>query len=157
MCIRDSLIRENLDILLKDYNIIHSTGKDGYDNTIKREGYYQFEYLKEELKDILATSDIVISRAGANSIFEFLYYKIPMLLIPLPAGNSRGDQVDNAKSFENNGYAIVLEEKSINNEKFLEKINTLSSRKKEFKENMNKFQFADTVLEIYNSINKIKK
>lgn len=153
----NDLIRENLDILLKDYNIIHSTGKDGYDNTIKREGYYQFEYLKEELKDILAASDIVISRAGANSIFEFLYYKIPMLLIPLPAGNSRGDQVDNAKSFENNGYAIVLEEKSINNEKFLEQINTLSSRKKEFKENMNKFQFADTVLEIYNSINKIKK
>lgn len=153
----NDLVRDNLDNLLKDYNIIHAAGKDGYDSSIKREGYYQFEYLKEELKDILAASDIVISRAGANSIFEFLYYKIPMLLIPLPAGASRGDQVDNAKSFANNGFALVLEEKSMNDEIFLEKINELHSRKQEFKGNMNKFEFADTVSEIYNSINNIKK
>lgn len=153
----NDLVRDNLDNLLKDYNIIHTAGKDGYDSSIKREGYYQFEYLKEELKDILAASDIVISRAGANSIFEFLYYKIPMLLIPLPAGASRGDQVDNAKSFANNGFALVLEEKSMNDEIFLEKINELHSRKQEFKGNMNKFEFADTVSEIYNSINNIKK
>lgn len=153
----NDLVRDNLDNLLKDYNIIHAAGKDGYDSSIKREGYYQFEYLKEELKDILAASDIVISRAGANSIFEFLYYKIPMLLIPLPAGASRGDQVDNAKSFANNGFALLLEEKSMNDEIFLEKINELHSRKQEFKGNMNKFEFADTVSEIYNSINNIKK
>ena len=153
----NDLVRDNLDNLLKDYNIIHATGKDGYDSSIKREGYYQFEYLKEELKDILAASDIVMSRAGANSIFEFLYYKIPMLLIPLPAGASRGDQVDNAKSFANSGFALVLEEKYINDEIFLEKINELNLRKQEFKTSMGKFEFKDTVSEIYNSINKIKK
>lgn len=153
----NELVRDNLYNLLKDYNIIHATGKDGYDSSIKYEGYYQFEYLNDELKHILAASDIVISRAGSNSIFEFLYYKIPMLLIPLPAGASRGDQVDNAKSFANNGFALVLEEKSINNEIFLEKINQIYLREREFKENMNKFEFEDTVIEIYNHINKIKK
>lgn len=153
----NDIVRDNLESLLKDYNIVHATGNDGYDDSISYKGYYQFKYLKEELKDILQASDIVISRAGSNSIFEFLYYKIPMLLIPLPVGFSRGDQVDNAKSFASNGFAIMLEENSLNNEILLTKINEINVRKQEFKKNMNKFEIEDTVLEIYNTLNKIKK
>lgn len=153
----NDLIRNNLENLLKKYNIVHATGKDGVDSTINYEGYYQFEYLKEELKDILALSDIVISRAGANAIFEFLYYQIPMLLIPLPAVNSRGDQIDNAKSFFNNGFGLVIDQQKITDDEFIKKVNELNAKKSEFKSNMKKFEFEDNIAKIYNKINQIKK
>ena len=73
-------------------------------------GYRQFETINEELPDIFAASDFVISRAGANIIFELLALKKPMLLIPLSKKASRGDQILNARSFEKKGYAIVLTE-----------------------------------------------
>ena len=59
-----------------------------------------FEYVKSELKDLFAMADVVVSRAGANSICEILALKKPNLLIPLSASSSRGDQILNAKSFE---------------------------------------------------------
>ena len=55
-------------------------------------GYTQFEYIKDELRDIFALADIVISRAGANAICELLALRKPNLLIPLSANASRGDQ-----------------------------------------------------------------
>ena len=77
------------------------------------EGYAQFEYVKEELKDLFALTDIVISRAGANAICELLALHKPNLLIPLSANASRGDQILNARSFERQGYSIVLEEEEL--------------------------------------------
>jgi UDP-N-acetylglucosamine--N-acetylmuramyl-(pentapeptide) pyrophosphoryl-undecaprenol N-acetylglucosamine transferase len=65
--------------------------------------------LGPELKDVLARSDFVVSRAGANSIFEILALQKPMLLVPLEVG-SRGDQVINAQIFQKNNWALVLRE-----------------------------------------------
>src|SRR5699024_9213509 len=67
------VIRENLDHLLEKYQIIHICGTGNIDESIKVEGYRQYEYVNEELKDILAISDYVVSRAGANAIFEFSF------------------------------------------------------------------------------------
>ena len=112
------VIRENLDHLLEKYQIIHICGTGNIDENIHVEGYRQYEYVNEELKDILAISDYVVSRAGANAIFEFLALHIPMLLIPLPLSASRGDQIDNAKSFVNSGFAHMLMEEDITTESF---------------------------------------
>ena len=60
-----------------------------------------------------ALADIVISRAGANAICELLALRKPNILIPLPANASRGDQILNARSFERQGFSIVLEEESL--------------------------------------------
>lgn len=80
---------------------MHLCGKGKIDNLLlNTPGYKQFEYIKTELKDLFAMADIVISRAGANAICELLALKKPNILIPLPAGSSRGDQLLNAASFE---------------------------------------------------------
>ena len=87
-------VREALPKLLDDFQIVHICGKDKIDNLLlKTPGYKQFEYVKDDLKDIFAMADIVVSRAGANAICELLALKKPNLLIPLSAGASRGDQI----------------------------------------------------------------
>ncbi|MGT2596526.1 undecaprenyldiphospho-muramoylpentapeptide beta-N-acetylglucosaminyltransferase [Staphylococcus aureus] len=94
-----SIIRENLDALLQQYQVIHLTGKGLKDAQVKKSGYIQYEFVKEDLTDLLAITDTVISRAGSNAIYEFLTLRIPMLLVPLGLDQSRGDQIDNANHF----------------------------------------------------------
>jgi len=115
-------VRDNLSLLLDNFQIIHLCGKGKVDTDIRREGYLQYEYLHEELKDIFAITDYVVSRAGANAIFEFLALRIPMLLIPLSRAASRGDQIDNAKSFAGKKYARMLEEEELTNDSFIREL-----------------------------------
>lgn len=107
-------VRSILPKLLKKFEIIHLCGKGKVDPTLNAlDGYVQYEYISNELPDLFALADIVISRAGANSICEFLSLRKPALLIPLSAAASRGDQILNARSFEKQGYAHVLEEENL--------------------------------------------
>ncbi|HHW9872743.1 TPA: undecaprenyldiphospho-muramoylpentapeptide beta-N-acetylglucosaminyltransferase, partial [Staphylococcus aureus] len=101
----NSIIRENLDALLQQYQVIHLTGKGLKDAQVKKSGYIQYEFVKDDLTDLLAITDTVISRAGSNAIYEFLTLRIPMLLVPLGLDQSRGDQIDNANHFADKGYA----------------------------------------------------
>src|SRR5690606_17252021 len=94
-------LRSNLPELLVDFNIVHLCGKGNVDHSLSSlKGYKQFDYVTNELPDLLQLSDYVVSRAGSNSIYEFLALKKPMLLIPLSASKSRGDQILNANIFE---------------------------------------------------------
>ena len=94
--------------------MIHLCGKGKTDDSLKdTKGYCQFEYIRDELRDIFALADIVISRAGANVICELLALRKPNLLIPLSAKASRGDQILNARSFERQGFSMVLEEETL--------------------------------------------
>ena len=114
-------VRSILPKLLKKFEIIHLCGKGKLDQTLTAlNGYVQYEYISDELKDLFALSDIVISRAGANSICEFLALRKPALLIPLSAAASRGDQILNAHSFEKQGYASVLEEEQLKGDSLYE-------------------------------------
>ena len=119
-------VRSILPKLLKKFEIIHLCGKGKLDQSLSAmNGYVQYEYISEELKDLFALSDIVISRAGANSICEFLALRKPALLIPLSAAASRGDQILNAHSFEKQGYAAVLEEEQLNGDTLYDALNQL--------------------------------
>ncbi len=80
----NEIVRKNLDNILSKFNIIHICGKSNLDENLEnRKGYAQFEYVNEELPDLMKASDLVISRAGANVIYELLALKKPNLLIPL--------------------------------------------------------------------------
>ena len=119
-------VRENLDTLTKQFNIIHLCGKGNIDESLEGHGQYcQFEYVTHELSHLLHLTDLVVSRAGSNSIFEFLALKKPMLLIPLSKQKSRGDQILNANLFEAQGFAHVLEEEQLNTQSFMEAIERL--------------------------------
>lgn len=107
----NDIIRENLEELLKKYNICHVTGKGQIDNNLdEKEGYIQFEYVTDELRHLLTMSDMIISRAGATFIFEILALKKLNILIPLSKKVSRGDQILNAKSFEKSHFSKVIQE-----------------------------------------------
>lgn len=119
-------VRDSLPALLNDFQIVHLCGKEKMDNLLlTTKGYKQFEYIKSELKDIFAMADIVISRAGANAINELLALNKPNLLIPLPSGSSRGDQILNAKSFEAQGFSIVVDEDDLTSKLLVEKVQEL--------------------------------
>lgn len=122
----NSLVREALPKLLEDFQIVHICGKEKIDNLLlNKDGYKQFEYVKEDLKDLFAMADIVISRAGANAICELLALRKPSLLIPLPTRASRGDQLLNAKSFESQGFAMVADEDYLTAVTLTEKVHEL--------------------------------
>lgn len=119
-------LRNNLQYLLKNFHIIHLCGKGNIDSRFENiDGYKQFEYVTTELPDLLYAANYVISRAGSNSIFEFLALHKPMLLIPLSAEKSRGDQILNAKLFKSQGLAQVLYEEDLNDNTFKESVEKL--------------------------------
>lgn len=101
-------LRASLPELLKTFDIVHLCGKGKKDDSIHAEGYLQYEYIQEEMADLFALADLVLSRAGANAVYELLALQKPALLVPLPAASSRGDQLLNAGYFEKNGYAKKL-------------------------------------------------
>lgn len=127
--INDVVLKGADDILAK-FDVVHLTGKGKKIFSVNPNGYIAYEYLDSELKDIIAMSDFVVSRAGANSIFEFLQLGKPMLLIPLEIG-SRGDQVENAEVFIKRGWATVLNEKDLTLKSFLLALEDLQEKAEE--------------------------
>ena len=133
-------VREALPELLKDFQVVHLCGNDKMDNLLlNTPGYVQFEYLKAELKDVFAMADVVVSRAGANAICELLALKKPNLLIPLSAG-SRGDQILNARSFESQGFSMVIDEDYLSPALLVEKVQELYFNRQSFIQAMNSSQ-----------------
>ena len=130
----NAAVRYALPKLLNDYQVIHLCGKGKLDESlIGTDGYVQFEYTNQELKDLFAAADIVISRAGANAICELVALKKPNILIPLPAaGQSRGDQILNAASFEKQGFSVVLNEETLTSDVLLDAVKKLSDNKDEY-------------------------
>jgi UDP-N-acetylglucosamine--N-acetylmuramyl-(pentapeptide) pyrophosphoryl-undecaprenol N-acetylglucosamine transferase len=155
--INDAL-RANLPKLLADFQIVHICGKGNVDAKLAKEkGYKQFEYVHEELPHLMAMADIVLSRAGANSIFEFLALRKPMLLIPLSKEASRGDQILNARSFEKSGYAKVLLEEELTNESLLKGIYHLYRDRQKYIDHMNKSEANDVLNKLIALINESSK
>lgn len=132
-------VREALPRLLTDFQVIHICGKDKIDNMLLHmEGYIQFEYVKAELKDLFALADVVVSRAGANSICELLALKKANLLIPLSANSSRGDQILNARSFESQGFSMVIDDDYLSADLLAEKVVELYFTRQTYIDSMGK-------------------
>ncbi len=130
-------VRRILPKLLPKYNVVHLCGKGKLDPTLNStDGYVQYDYIQKELPDLFAMSDLVISRAGSNAIFELLALNKPNILIPLPAGASRGDQILNAEEFEKAGYSHVLLEENMTDESLLEAVQYVDEHRFEFIQKM---------------------
>jgi len=142
----NDMIRKILPKLLPDFQVVHLCGKGKLDASLMNTpGYRQYEYISEELPDLFAMADIVISRAGANAICELLALKKPNLLIPLSANASRGDQILNARSFEKQGFSMVLEEEEITDETLLRTIHELYEKREEKIAVMNAAAHIDSI------------
>jgi UDP-N-acetylglucosamine--N-acetylmuramyl-(pentapeptide) pyrophosphoryl-undecaprenol N-acetylglucosamine transferase len=153
-------VRRDLNEILVNFNVIHICGKGNLDQSLNsRKGYKQFEYVKEDLPHLLQAADFIISRAGANVIFELLALKKPTLLIPLSKKISRGDQILNANSFEKEGYSLVLDEdEMMEKHNLIDKLTELKNNKNKLVSSMQNSKVKNGVDEIINVIlNSLKR
>lgn len=149
-------IREALPELLEDFQVAHICGKEKIDSKLlDLKGYKQFEYVNAELKDLFAIANLVISRAGANSICELLALKKPNILIPLSLQNSRGDQILNANSFELQGFSMVIPDDDLNKQILIEKIHELFFTRQTYIESMSKSNQLNSIRTITDLIKNI--
>ncbi len=145
----NAAIHNNLERLLEQFNIIHLCGKGNRVPELEvYENYCQFEYVTHELPHLLHLTDYVVSRAGSNSIFEFLALKKPMLLVPLSIQKSRGDQILNANLFKKQGFAHVVEEEELTADRFMEELAQLQANKEQLIEAMTKAKPPITAAEM---------
>ena len=154
----NNAVRLALPDLLEQFHVIHLCGKGKLDASLNNvEGYAQFEYIKSELRDIFALADVVISRAGANAICELLALRKPNLLIPLSANASRGDQILNARSFERQGFSVVIEEEELSKELLLESVRDLYANRDTYMSAMRKSTLQNSIETITNIIEEVRK
>lgn len=139
-------VRRILPRLLPMFQVVHLCGKNKTDPRFAHvSGYKQFDYLNEELADVFACADLVISRAGANAIYELLALKKPHILIPLPTKASRGDQIANAKYFADLNLSEIIFEEELTDEKLLEKIAKTYAEKLSIKTRLSSYALPKSV------------
>ena len=154
----NTAIREALPDLLVRYDVVHLCGKGKLDKSlVGTEGYLQYEYISAELPDLFAAADIIVSRAGANAICEIAALRKPNLLIPLSAKASRGDQILNARSFEKQGFSMVMEEEEIVGDALVRAIGELYENRQKYIDTMSKSEQSDSVAVIVDLIEKNRK
>ena len=151
----NTAVRSILPKLLEKFQIIHLCGKGKLDESLNgTKGYVQYEYIKEELCDLMAAADVMISRAGANAICEILALRKPNILIPLSAQASRGDQILNAASFEKAGYSIVIQEEDVTDQKLYDAVLQAYEHRDEYVKAMKRSQLNNSIEKIVGLINE---
>ncbi len=149
-------VRSCLADILSTFDIIHICGKGNIDHALTTtNGYKQYEYVSAELKDLFALSDVVISRAGANTICELLALKKPNILIPLSSAASRGDQVLNAASYKKQGFSCVLTEEELTDSSLLAAIHDTYKNRDSYIEAMSKSNTSNGVESVMSIIKSI--
>ena len=98
--------------------------------------------------------NLIISRAGANAICELLALKKPNILIPLPASQSRGDQLLNADSFEKSGYSYVLQEEELTSNTLLKAVQYVYDEREEYIQTLKESKLNRAIPIIMNLIKK---
>ena len=116
--------------LIEKYNIIHITGK-GNCAVKSHDNYNAFE-MRNDMPNLYNISDFVIGRSGAGVTAECFFKRVPMLLIPLENGASRGDQLQNAKYYEKQGVATIMREKDLTPLSLLKLIDEIFKNKQKY-------------------------
>jgi len=154
----NKIVRSSLKELLAKFNICHICGEGNIDDKlIGLKGYKQFGYIDKELPHLFAACSLVVSRAGATTLFELLELKKPNILIPLSTGASRGDQILNAESFRKQGFSMVLREERIDKKDFIDAVNKVYNEKDTYIANMSTKSKSSAIYEIIRILNEYSK
>ena len=132
--------------LTEHFDVVHIVGKKNV-KTVDCPRYFQIPFT-DKIADFFAWADLCVSRGGANALFELAALRKPTLVIPLPKGNSRGDQIDNAKYFEKAGCMRVLLQENLTPDSLLREILELDREKFTLTENMRSLSGVDGTAEI---------
>ena len=107
----NATVRKHIKTLCEKYVVIHACGKGNViDSNIQN--YHQTEFI-EDMATAYACADVIVARAGSGTVFEILAKKKPSILIPLE-GQTRGDQMENARYFAQKGLCYTLFERRLN-------------------------------------------
>ncbi len=151
-------IRGVLKKILRKYQVCHICGRGNIDKNYEGiKGYKQFEYVGEELPSLFAMADLIISRAGATVLYEILALKKPNILIPLSKKASRGDQILNAHSFENQGFSYVIMEEALDEKTILEGIDKVYDNRRDYVNKMGLSKARNGIEEVIKIIEKYGK
>ncbi len=154
----NAVIRDCADKLVENYTVVHVCGAGNIDDGLSSvDGYHQFEYIDEQWGDVLAIAEVVVSRSGANSLFEILTLRKPNILVPLPLATSRGDQIENAEYAEERGWSLVIPQEKLNQESLLTALELLGSDLDSRKQKMEDFPIRDSLALIVNELDRIAK
>ncbi len=154
----NNTIYNNINNLVEQFNVIHICGKNNlpnFDVEKYRGQYYIFEYLNEGISYLMSISDLIVSRAGVNSIWEILLMKKPAILIPLSAKNSRGDQIHNAKYFEKMNVVDVISDDELNFNILNEKIGLVLANSEKYSNAIEKMNLGLGDERLFEEIMKI--
>jgi UDP-N-acetylglucosamine--N-acetylmuramyl-(pentapeptide) pyrophosphoryl-undecaprenol N-acetylglucosamine transferase len=142
-------LRALLPEILNDFQIIHACGKQKIDPKLNFGGYKQFEFIGKELSDFMACANLVISRAGANSLCELVELNKPHILIPLSRAASRGDQITNALYHSKLELSQVILEENLTPEVLLNKIHWAAEHENELVAKLVKHKKINSIEMIY--------
>lgn len=138
----NQVVRAALPALLREFEIVHVCGP-GRMQASAMAGYHQYEFITEGWGDLFALAAVVVSRAGANSLFELLSLGKLNLLIPLSAAASRGDQLENADYAQQQGYSLVIPEGNLNEGTLVAGIHELLRQRKQYEQRLATFSRVD--------------
>ena len=133
----NNIIRESLDELLPNFDILHICGKNNLINSNTHKGYVQIEFLND-IQYAFAISDVCVTRAGSNTLFELMCLRKPCVLIPLPKGTSRGDQIFNANYFQKLGLATTLSQNILTKQSLVFAVNSIYANRFNLSRNFDK-------------------
>ena len=140
----NQVVREALPELLQQYTVVHICGP-GKVSGKAQPGYMEFEYVVDGWADLLDAADVVLSRAGANALFELLTLGKLNLLVPLSAAASRGDQIANAAYAEQQGYSQVLQESDLSSQSLCQALQRLRDDQQSYESKLAQFQKLPTI------------
>jgi len=154
----NAVLREALPMLLGRFDIAHICGRGHVDAALSDQiGYKQMEYVSDELPDLFAATDIMLSRAGANTLSEILALQKPALLVPYPLGAGRGDQILNAESFEKRGFSRVLAQEELTRDSLLRELFALHEQRAAYRKAMESEPLHDGTKKVIEWIEKAAK
>lgn len=150
----NDLLINNRDQLTPNYNVYHQMGENNFE-FIDEDGYKTVPFIHSNMADLIEAADIVISRSGAGAIWEFITVGTPSILIPLTVG-TRGDQVRNAKYFNDKGAAYILMGEDVNISNLLSLLKDYSKKgvKDEMIQNAKALGQDDCAMDIFDLIRR---
>lgn len=159
----NKVVWNNINSLLSKYNVVHICGEGKVKNPeeiLKMLGndtylasYRAFAFVDKELRDLYTLSDVIISRAGANTLSEIKYFNKPSILIPLSKKVSRGDQLKNAEVFAREHKVVVMNEENFENEEFIKNIEELVALRDNQPPNERKHTAASNIIKLFENEN----
>ena len=148
----NSTVRDSIDALCARFFVVHVCGPDQIDASFEQPNYQQYEFIADEWGDVLAAADLVISRSGANALYELLTLRKLNILIPLSRRASRGDQIENAEMAELRRWSLVVPEETLNRDSLIHAVDFIERDRDYWRANLQSFEVRDSVTLIYEEL-----